>query len=283
MHYFRPVVLADALAILNRHDDVRIAAGCTDLFPATSAPALGGSVIDVTAIESLRGISRTGDHWRIGATATWSDVGRADLPPAFDAPKLAAREVGSIQIQNAATIAGNLCNASPAADGVPALLILDAQVELTAEGSQRTLPLDQFITGVRQTARAPNELVTAILIPDSATAGRSSFLKLGARRYLVISIAMVAARLDIDAGEVASAAVAVGACSPVAKRLARLEEWLHGKPPAEAPLFPDELVRGELSPIDDIRGDAAYRLEAAVLLVRRALGALCGQAASEAA
>jgi CO/xanthine dehydrogenase FAD-binding subunit len=194
----------------------------------------------------------------------------------FDGLKLAAREIGGRQVQNAGTLAGNLCNASPAADGIPALLALEAEVELSAHDGVRRLPLGSFVAGGRRTRRGPDELVTAILVPRWSARARSTFSKLGARRYLVISIVIVAATLEADAhGTVRRAAVAVGACSEVAQRLARLEAKLLGKPlvPALA-----DLVRADdlalLTPISDIRGSADYRRDAAMTLVRRALAEL---------
>ena len=143
-----------------------------------------------------------------------------------------------MQIQNAGTIGGNLCNASPAADGVPPLLALDAEVELASAAGTRRLPLAAFLHGPRRTARRPDELLTAVLIPAAATEGRSAFLKLGARRYLVISIAMVAARLATADGRVTAAALAVGACGPVATRLPAVEAALVGHPPDPSPHRP---------------------------------------------
>lgn len=270
--YHRPESLDDALGIL-AESPVSVAAGCTDLFPATEARALIGPILDITAIRELRGVTAENGRVRIGAAATWTDIVAADLPPAFDMLKEAAREVGSVQIQNAGTVAGNLCNASPAADGVPCLLALDAQVELASATQRRVLPLNEFITGPRRTALRPGELVTAITVPEMAARGRSRFLKLGARRYLVISIAMVAARLHVVEGRVAAASVAVGACGPVAVRLHALEKAIGGRPPDAglAALATRNLVGPVLSPIADIRADAAYRVEAAVALVRRAL------------
>lgn len=275
--YFRPDTLEQALDVLSR-ESVTVAAGCTDLFPATEARALPGPVLDLSAIDGLRGVSGGRSGWRIGATTTWSDLCATDLPPAFDMLKQAAREVGSLQIQNAGTIAGNLCNASPAADGVPPLLALDAQVELGASAGTRVLPLAQFVTGVRQTALQPGEMVTAILIPEDAAQGISRFHKLGARRYLVISIAMVAARLELSGGIVTSAAIAVGSCSPVATRLTALEQALTGCAVNDVAAAVDrDLITGALSPIADVRGDAEYRLDAATELVRRAISDLTGE------
>ncbi|MFP1632580.1 FAD binding domain-containing protein [Zhengella sp. ZM62] len=274
MTYVRPETLGEALDRLAAKD-ARIAAGCTDLFTLTQDQALPWPVVDVTAIAELKTIRRTGDGWRIGAAASWRAIAAADLPPAFDALKLAAREVGSAQIQTAATIGGNLCNASPAADGVPPLLILDAEVEITCASGTRCLPLADFITGPRQTALRPGEMVTAILVPGHGAGGNGHFIKLGARKHLLISVAMVAARLEIDGGTIRRAALAVGACGPVATRLPALEAMLEGLPAAHAPAtVTNELVFPALAPIDDIRADRAYRLEAATELLRRAIAEL---------
>jgi CO/xanthine dehydrogenase FAD-binding subunit len=227
-------------------------------------------ILDITAINDLAGISGDQGGWRIGAATTWTAIAQADLPPAFDALGQAAREVGAIQIQNSGTIGGNLCNASPAADGVPPLLALDARVELISNAGVRVVPLADFITGVRQTALRDGEILSAVLVPPMK--GRSVFSKLGARDTLVISIAMVAARLELDAGRVAKAAVAVGACSPVATRLTALEDGLQGQPVAAAPeIVTADLVHTALSAIDDVRADAEYRADAAVTLIRRAI------------
>jgi CO/xanthine dehydrogenase FAD-binding subunit len=211
----------------------------------------------------------------LGATTTWSELLAADLPPAFDGLRQAAREVGGRQIQNAGTLAGNLCNASPAADGVPPLLALDAEVELASRTGTRRLPLAQFITGNRRTALAADELLVAIRVPEPRHEARSGFLKLGARRYLVISIAMASAVLESVAGRVQAARIAVGACSAVAQRLPSLEAGLVGAR-LDAGL-PDRVERAHLSPlrpIDDVRGSAEYRSEAVVTLLRRLLGGL---------
>lgn len=276
--YHRPGTLQAALEVL-AGPPVTIAAGCTDLLAATGARALPGAVLDITGIAALRGVRGGPAGVRIGAAATWADVIRADLPPAFGMLKQAAREVGSVQIQNAGTVAGNICNASPAADAMPCLLALDAEVEVAALAAVRRVSLVDFVTGPRRTALAPGEMVTAIHVPAAAARGRSRFLKLGARAYLVISIAMVAARLEVVAGRVAQAAIAVGACGAVATRLGALERTLIGLPASGLSDAVDPaLVTRALAPIDDIRADGPYRAGAAAELVRRALGELTGVA-----
>ncbi|MGI9475966.1 MAG: FAD binding domain-containing protein [Hyphomicrobiaceae bacterium] len=270
--FARPQTIDEAVSLLSA-SPWTIVAGGTDFYPGLRDGPVAGPVLDISAIDGLGAIQRDGDVWRIGAGAAWNDLIAQELPSAFDALKLAAREIGSVQIQNRATVVGNLCNASPAADGVPALLILDAAVELNSQAGRRVLALGDFIAGNRRTARRPDELVTAILVPDAATRGRSHFIKLGARKYLVISIAMVACRLDTDAaGCVSGAAISVGACSEVALRLTALEHALMGRKAtaelcnAVAPAHFDAL-----QPIDDVRSSADYRRHAARELVRRSL------------
>jgi len=283
--YARPRSLDEALGLL-AGGRWRVLAGGTDFYPALGAAPLKDDVLDISLLrDELAGISEVDGHYAIGGLTRWADIVRAALPPAFDALRQAGREVGSVQIQNRASIAGNLCNASPAADGVPPLLVLDAQVELRSQGCRRLVPLGAFVRGNRRTAIAADELLMAIRVPKSAARGRSAFVKLGARRYLVISIAMAAARIAVDgAGRVAAAAVAVGACSPVARRLSALERDLTGKPADESlgdMVEPRHLAA--LSPIDDVRGTAAYRVEAAREIVARALRAAAGAGVGEAA
>jgi CO/xanthine dehydrogenase FAD-binding subunit len=178
-----------------------------------------------------------------------------------------------VQIQNVGTIAGNLCNASPAADSVPALLALDAEISLLSSTGSRTIPLSDFIVGNRKTVRLPGEILTRVSIPRRLENSVSTFSKLGARRYLVISIAMVAVNLLLDKNQcIGAARVAVGACSVKALRLTALEQSLEGQnlqPGMGRAVTPAHLEH--LSPIDDVRGTAAYRIDAARTLVVRAL------------
>ena len=268
--YLRPRGLEEALQALTR--PFTVLAGGTDFYPARVGRSVTEDVFDIAGITALRGVSETSAGWRLGATTTWSDIVEAHLPPLFDGLKQAAREVGGRQIQNAGTVAGNICNASPAADGVPALLALDAEVELANHAGTRRLPLATFITGVRKTERQPGELVVALHVPRPLHNARSAFLKLGARRYLVISIAMASVVVEVSDEKVAAARVAVGACSPVAQRLPALEQALIGATP-DARL--GELVESAhlapLSPIDDVRGSAGYRRDVALVLLRRLL------------
>lgn len=270
--YARPTRIEDAIRSLSA-GPATILAGGTDVYPARVGRPIDGPVLDVTAIDGLRGIASDGSEYRIGALTTWTDLIEAPLPPLFDGFKNAARAVGGAQIQNAGTLAGNLCNASPAADGTPNLLVLDALVELASAGGTRRMPVADFVLGNRKTAREADELVTALVIPPFAQGTRSSFQKLGSRAYLVISIVMVAVVLEpAPDGTVGRLHVAVGACSAVPQRLVTLEADLMGAPitPALARRVEPRHLDG-LSPINDVRATAAYRRDAALTLVRRAI------------
>ena len=267
--YASPTTLTEALAL--RLAGARVLAGGTDIYPASST-ALTGSILDVTRLAGLQGFAMHNGAMRIGACTTWAAIVVADLPPPLAALQQAALQVGGRQIQNAGTIGGNLCNASPAADGVPPLLVLGAEVELASPKGARRMALAAFITGPRQTALAKDEILVAVWVPAAALQGKSIFLKLGARAYLVISIAMVAVRLVLDQGRVAQAMLAVGSCSGVARRLPKLEAALINAPvSAAASMIRDSDIAAGLAPIDDVRATAAYRAEAAAELLRRAV------------
>ena len=248
----------------------RVLAGGTDLYPGAGS-GLAGPVLDVTALPGFSQIEM-GTGLRIGAAVSWSSIAEARLPPALRVLQQAARQIGGRQVQNAGTIGGNLCNASPAADGVPPLLALDAEVELVSAKGTRRLSLAEFLLGPRRTALLPGEILAAVVVPPAGIQGQSAFVKLGARSHLVISIAMVAVRLVVTGGHVVEAAVAVGSCSPVAVRLPLVEASLRDVSVTESTgRVRAEDVQAGLSPIDDIRATAAYRREAAVELVRRAV------------
>ncbi|HET6175676.1 MAG TPA: xanthine dehydrogenase family protein subunit M [Candidatus Sulfotelmatobacter sp.] len=272
--YLKPKTLDEAVSLLASPGG-QVLAGGTDFYPALGERLPQGRVVDITSVGEIRGISVESGWVRIGGLTTWTEVLRTPLPRCFDALKAAAREVGSVQIQNRGTVAGNLCNASPAADGVPPLLALDAEIELTSAAGRRRVSLAQFVVGNRKTLRRPDEILAGVLVPRRLENASSVFLKLGARRYLVISISMVAAVLQVDeAGRVSEVLVAVGSCAARAMRLGDLERALVGmkaKPGIGAAVQVEHLA--SLSPIDDVRATGAYRRDASLTLVRRALEA----------
>ncbi|MCO5099582.1 MAG: FAD binding domain-containing protein [Burkholderiaceae bacterium] len=284
--YRRAGDLDEALGLLARGGWTPLAGG-TDFYPARVGRPVRESLLDLGTVESLRGIARASDAAQgpvlhVGATTTWSSIARAELDARLLALQQAAREIGGIQVQNRATVGGNLCNASPAADGIVALLALDARLGLASLRGRRSLAVDEFVLGVRRTALEPDELLVAIEIPSGSARARSAFLKLGHRRSLVISIAMVAVAVDFDESDrLAQCAIAVGACAPAAVRLRALESRLLGARRAEIVRLFDDAARGEalapLQPIDDVRATAVYRRHVAIELARRLLCGLAGE------
>ena len=274
--YSRPKTLDAAVHVLAQGGG-QILSGGTDFFPALGDRPAPDRVIDISGITEIKGIAVEADHIRVGGLTTWSQLVATPLPRCFDGLKSAAREIGGIQIQNRGTVAGNLCNASPAADSVPPLLTLDAEVELVSAVGTRRVSLADFIVGNRKTVRRPDEILANVIVPRTDDAA-SAFLKLGARRYLVISIVMVAAVVKTDnAGRVTDARIAVGSCSAVARRLTLLERALVGvlaRNGLGATTLAEHLA--PLSPINDVRATATYRNDAALTLVGRVLEACAG-------
>ncbi|WP_342359319.1 FAD binding domain-containing protein [Terrarubrum flagellatum] len=288
MKLLSPRSLEEALT-LRAESGARIFAGGTDIFPERATRRGWGdgreeSFVDLFQIPGLNVIAREGGDWRLGCLVTWSDLIHASLPPQFDGYRAAARDVGGVQIQNRGTLVGNICTASPAGDGIPCLIALEARVELKSLRGTRLVPISEFITARRRTACEPDEIVTALLVPSRDNAV-SAFRKLGARRYLVISIAMASAVIETSPTErITRARVAVGACSEVAQRLPALEAAMSGaKLDATLADLVEEVHVQHLTPVDDMRSSAIYRREAAKQIVRELLIALASPQQAEAA
>src|SRR5580658_5144600 len=162
--FLQPATLAEAVQALAETRGVVLSGG-TDFFPARVDRPITETVIDISRVRELKGISVEADRILIGGRTTWSEIANARLPRGFDGLKSAAREIGGIQIQNFGTVAGNLCNASPAADSVPPLLALDAEVELVSPAGARRMLLQDFIVGNRRTQRRPGEILSQVFVP----------------------------------------------------------------------------------------------------------------------
>ena len=269
LDYYRPDNLNDGLVALSEYPWTLLAGG-TDFYPARVGKHLNEKVMDLTGIRELRSIRETGVEIHLGALTTWTDVVKAKLPRAFDGLKKAVKTIGGVQTQNAGTICGNICNASPAADSVPNLMALDAKVQLMSVKETRMLPLEEFILGNRKTARKSDEFVTGLIIPHPGKDAKGNFEKLGSRAFLVISIAMVGVVAVLnESGEIENLNVAVGACSAVSQRLYLLEKEAKGQKLQDLEIKPLHLEN--LEPIDDVRGTAAYRNAVIPELVMRAI------------
>ncbi len=273
----RPTTLADALAFAatqaGKPGGVTPLAGATDLFVTFSAGQLAPTTfIDLHAISEL-GLAPRWDRdiYRLHALSTYTDC-RRDPRVAERLPLLvaAAREVGALQIQNRATWAGNVANASPAADGVPALLAYEATVELASVRGRRTVALDAYFTGYKQSVRAPDELIVAIDVKAPVAGSRHFFRKVGTRRMQAISKVVAAGVLESDArGVVTRVTLALGSVAPVTLRARHVEAALLGRLLDEATIdAAARAVHQDIAPIDDIRSTRVYRARIAERLVR---------------
>jgi CO/xanthine dehydrogenase FAD-binding subunit len=273
--YERPSQLADAIDLMARHD-ARALSGGTDLAVAMRHGKLGpGLIVDLKGVaEMAPRIERRDGFVEISANTVMTDIERhPHLQAIFPALVEAAQVVGSVQIRNRATLAGNLANASPAADTPPALLAHAAEVSITGSEGTRVIPVDDLLVGYRTTALAPTELITAVRLPEPPGEAGSAFLKLGVRRAMEISVVCVAASLSLGPdGSIIAAGVGLGSVAPTAIRPRSAEAVLVGNHPTPDVFAGAGAAAGdEASPIDDLRGGAEYRRAMVPVLVRRAL------------
>jgi xanthine dehydrogenase small subunit len=255
----RPRTLDEALGMLRDDGPLEPLAGCTDAYVALQfGTARVSRFIDLWPLDELRGIEVRKDGVRLGALTTFADI-TASAPLRRRLPMLAAaaREIGGKQIQNRATIGGNIANASPAGDSLPVLLAAGATVVLRSASGERRVPFDAYYTGYRTSVRRPDELIVAVELPRIA--GTQWWRKVGTRRAQAISKVMMAGIRHRD-----EVRVAVGSVGPVPLRLARTEAALaSGATIAEAA----NVLAGEIAPIDDIRSTADYRRRVAANLL----------------
>ena len=269
---FRPRRLEDALELLaQRAHEARPLAGGTDiLVEAKDGRVARGALLDVSAVEEMRGIEERGGALWIGAAATHTEILESPLVARY-APALpaACAVVGGPQIRNRGTLGGNLANASPAADTVPPLFAADAVVELVSVSARREVPITQMFTGPRRSVLARDELIVGVRIPRREGV-RAAFLRLGQRQAQAISKVSVAVALAFADGRPAWARVALGAVAPTVVRARRAEQaLLEGGPQALARAR--TLVMEEIAPIDDLRSTREYRRHMAGVLFERAV------------
>lgn len=278
--FCRPGSLAEALDVVSQEGKtVPIAGGTNVLVNMKQAPLEAEWVIDLTQIEDLREMQADGETLRLGAAVTLARVlgwrpggaGEGLLRP------MAESFAGPL-IRNLATVGGNICDASPAADCSPPLLVLDARVKLeSASRGERWLGLEDFFLGVRETARRPDELLTSIEFPRPRPDDRVFYYKLGKRKADAISIVSVAMLLRLESGIVEDARIALGAVAPVAIRARKAEQVLLGdRPSASVLMEAATTAAAESRPIDDFRAGAAYRRSMVETLVLRGLREMTG-------
>ncbi|MBV8395019.1 MAG: xanthine dehydrogenase family protein subunit M [Actinobacteria bacterium] len=255
MDILTPLSLDEALALKAERPDAQPIQGGTDVmvgmnFDRLRPPAL----LNLNEVPELRGWSRENGTVRLGAGLTYTEAMAPDLAAVLPALAEAARTVGSPQIRNRGTIGGNLGTASPAGDSLPPLLVEDAEVECASVCGVRRISLGEFVTGVKRNALADDELITAVVVRPSGAP--QTFMKVGPRNAMVIAVVSLA----VSAGDELRASFGSASPRPVVVRAPR----------SEASSFPDRVAEAA-SPIDDVRGTAAYRRHALRVMAKRAL------------
>lgn len=255
-------------------------AGGTDVMVQLSRNEISPEVL--VPIHELAELStvETNGGVRVGALVTHETLANGALGPAYRSVAEAAHTVGGWQTQAVGTLGGNICNASPAADTLPPLLVHDAEVELRSRTGSRSLGLDEFLVGRRETLRTPDELLVSVGLAPTALRSGDVYLKVGRRSAVEVAIVGLAMRLDFDEDEsVSQARIALASVAPVPLRVRTAEALLEGEA-LDGPLLDDvsAAVLGAISPIDDLRASASYRRLLVPGLVRRAAG-ICARRA----
>ena len=258
MDVLTPRSLAEALRLKFEHPDALPIQGGTDVMVALNFDrARPEVVLNLNEVSELRGWSRENGTLRLGAGLTYAEAMSGEVAEALPALAEASRTVGSPQIRNRGTIGGNLGTASPAGDALPPLLVENAEVELASVRGERRLPLAEFLVGVKQNALEFDELIVSVLVQPSGQP--QTFMKVGPRNAMVIAVCSLAVVADRQRGELRAS---FGSSSPVVR--------LVSAPLDEAAGFPERVAEAA-SPIDDVRGTAAYRRHALRVLTQRAL------------
>jgi len=276
--YQAPTTLSDLLRLMAAGPPARAMAGGSDLIVQTRAGRVKpGPIVDLKHVPELVGITREGSGWRIGAATPCAVIGehaglRADWPGLVEAATL----IGSKQVQGRGSLGGNLCNASPAADSVPALIASGAVAVIglpSASGqvATREVPVEALPAGPGRTTLAPGEVVLALRLPDRGPRGADAYQRLIPRTEMDIAVVGCAVSLQLDAaGRVTDARVSLGAVAPTALLVPDAAQALVGSTLEDAALSKLEAAaRAACKPIDDKRGTAKYRIHVAGVLARR--------------
>jgi len=275
MEFLRPRSWADALAAKAAQPAALPIAGGTDVMVELNFDLVRpDALLDLTAIGELAEWDEDGDHIRLGAALPYTRLIN-ELGDQLPGLAMASRTVGSPQIRNRGTVGGNLGSASPAGDAHPALLASGASVEVESVRGARSIPVDEFFTGVKQHALEPDELIRAIRI--EAAAGPQQFAKIGTRNAMVIAVSSFGLALHPDERSVGTG---IGSAAPTPRRAPDAEQFAAGALDWDGRSALDDgvarrfgdLVAAAASPIDDVRGTAAYRVHSLAVMARRTLG-----------
>lgn len=280
-NYYNPKSETELTALLNGMEDYCLLAGGTDIMVKMKEKLIAPkNLVDVSGITTLKGIRESGDSIWIGSMATHRELmDSALINKKTAALCLAAGEVGSPQIRNAGTVGGNIGNASPAADTVPVLLVLDAKVQINSATGPLEVPLAKVLVGPGKTCLQPGQYIAGVSISAVAASEGAAFAKFGKRRALACSIVNGAAWIQVRDGVISGVRIALGSVGPTAVRLYDIEKSLLGQK-ADPALFAEAGLQAEqcVRPIDDVRCTASHRGKLARVAVRRCLEAAAKQA-----
>ena len=267
-NYYRPTTLKEALYLLSELEDVKILAGGTDLLIDLRIRRYRPrNIIDISRLKELKYIIDEGDKVRVGSLITLQELIESPIIKS-KAPLLAeaAYNMSSWQIRNIATIGGNLCNASPAADTAPPLMIYEAKLKLISKKGERLVPITKFFKGPRKTELRSNEILAEIEIPYIKGMG-SSFVKLGRRDAFTLSVVAIATAVSVKDSKFNDVRISLNAVAPTPVRAYTAENYLKGKDVTIDEIRKAaELVLKDISPISDVRASAEYRKEMSILL-----------------
>lgn len=275
LKYERPTTIKEAVGLMVQ-DGVRLLAGGTDLIPQLREGRRSARVvIDLKHIPEMTAIARLPDGaWSLGAATTISALGaHPEFAGEHGALLDAGRLIGSLQIQNRASLGGNLCNAAPSADAVPLLIALEAMVEIVSAGNRRRISTEEIASAPGRITLAPGELVTAIHIPAQASRSAARYLRFTPRREMDIAVAGSGVAIALDPrGNIETARITLASVAPTPLRAAQAESSLVGQQPSQAAFTAAAaMAANEARPISDTRGAAEYRRELVAVLTRRAL------------
>jgi xanthine dehydrogenase small subunit len=262
--HFKPVTVADAVGFKSASPDCTVLAGATDIGVLINKGIRDPKMIlNLSGLAELRKIDVSSNAIHAGATVTIAEL---EAIAATALPEYASflHWFGSPPIKNAATIGGNIANASPIGDSMPAPFVLDAEIELTGTKGIRRININRFYTGYRKTVMAADEIITAVHIPLPADDEYFRLYKISRRKDLDISALAAAIRVRVNAGKIADVRIAYGGVGPTIVRMASVEEFLLNKAFNETTFNEAaKLARGEVKPISDVRGSADYRRQLA--------------------
>ncbi len=271
--YYKPETIEEAISLLDEFKEAKVIAGGTDLIPLIrDGKYTPQKMVDISFIDELNFVREEGGYIKIGAATTHSDILNSKiLNEKTNVLVQAVKNLGSPQIRNLGTIGGNLCNASPAADTAPPLLVLEAELLIQGSKGERRIPVKDFFLGPGKTILKRNEILREIHIPSEVGKMKGVFLKLGRREAHTLSIVCTAVLLKADT-EFEDIRIALGAVAPIPIRAKETESYLRGKEVTEKKIDEGtEIVKKEVKPITDVRGTKEYRTEMSKVFVKRAI------------